>query len=151
MHDYLRTLTKSFNAIDDWGELMTYHKDGDLVMKAEKLSTCFNLKKYIASWHEAYLIVSLSWRLGRISRPLVQAYVWILGCCSKYVRTCTAEVATEMTLLIAFEAVLSNFEVVEMGKGCSAANPIFHSNSDIIVAPVQRSNANVGSAKEGST
>ena len=63
MHDYLRTLTKSFNAIDDWGELMAYHKDGDLV----------------------------------------------------------------------------------------TANPIFHSNSDIIVAPVQRSNANVGSAKEGST
>ena len=150
MHDYLRQLTESFNAVEDWAELMTFHKEGDLVMKAEKLSTSFNLK-YMASWHEAYLIVSLLWRLGRISRPLVKAFIWILGCWSKDVRMCTAEVATEITLLIAFETVLSNFEVAEMGKGCSVANPIFLSNSDIVIVPVHRSNTNSSSGEKGST
>ena len=138
MHHHIRAMTEDFDAIDDWVELMAYHNDGDLVMKAEKLSTCFKLK-YMASWHEAYLIVSLAWRLGRLSRPTIQACMWILGCCPKSVRIWTTEFTVEMALLMAFETVLANLEEVEMGKGCSPENPVFHTDSVNVVTPVQRS------------
>ena len=60
-----------------------------------------------------------------------------MGFRSVRAREWTIEVATEIALLVAFDSVLTNFDVVQKGKGCSRANPVFTSDSDLVNLPLK--------------
>ena len=133
MHTYILELTKDFikesnpatcTGTNHWEELRKYHKESDQEKKKrQKYSEYFNLQ-HIKSWNEAYHVAALAWRLGIVSLPAIKITFWIVGFLSIRARKGTIEVATEIALLVAFDSVLTNVDVVQKGKGCSRANPV---------------------------